>query len=1289
MMAAPTEATNKSVDASSCATSASSQPPDSAPSLSNSSQPTSADATPAGHPPHQLPTPKLSPLLAEPAAKQPQQPPPTSASASPTEGSDSDTLKQDAKKPDRLSSLKKPATFKAVSVNKTFLAAASGSQAKPREKSAASSAASTPPTTSTLPASRPRLIAKTAGSGPLPKFAAVNSGRSSMPEPAGVWNKNPPPPAAATPTVAPAAPAAAAPVDLSKLSDEELKKHGIHVASRLQSDDSKGSHNNWADIEDDDDEWAVPDSITWTDGTKTTLPSADEALLSSPLPPPASPTKPHVQTPTFSGSGSGRLSGRIPSATPYTPGGSKPGVILRHSTEKPSLVAKAPASAAPAKSPWATLPAVDRASPVAAFMSSPQQSQRTPYSQHQGYNSSATSRMPPPHDAYQPRNFDHPMDRRSGDFAAHPDYMMQRSRQATSQAYKHSSGYPPRHMPGDGPYTRNRSGSSNMGQGPDRFNHMTGISPTSPYQNPESAHHDHYGARRPSFNSGPPPFIQGRQHGHVPGRSASGDYSGPNGPLPDTADAAASVPGASNAPHHSPGDSSDQSTMAPGPRPPAFRAPQLGEAASNVVAAPAGIPEEETAEFQKKLMRERAEEAMRRRQEEERREEAAKQERLRLKLEAMGPAPERQSAKKQTPLNPAAQPSAAETPAPAPVQVPAALQARLKEQPIAENAPATAPDNAPASATSDKASNDAEPHAPKQTQVWESSGAPPPHPQVAGPPPSRDLGTASWGSGSSKTQRNVWGAPNNDRGLGNGTFITDMSGLASVPPTKGRSGPAPIGPPSTSSSAGRGPPAAWNTAAPEPEGRGIREARPPSKFQAIEKPVAVNPDHPSAILKPAWRNSAETETVAAAAAADFKRPPPDSVAGPAQPRPSRFFPTRDYQVVQPSIAYAAVAAGTASASTGPAPSAAAVAREQPAVRARSPSPPPPIAEDHPVYDGNPSQPMVSLPKPQPVVKLPPLDASALPSARPAAGPPSASGHWQDKINSLLSGHKPYHQPRRDSLEHPSPQPHHSQPAPRAAGHAAHHGPAAVHHPAPMAEPPTTMPMSTECFEEPEMGSLPSIHIPKDAPEAAWNPATAQTKPLPRRFAIIHNTSSTDPDFYEPSGQIKINLAGMPDPRFVFHACATRSSRTQSRSSAGTARSRRGNNRATPRHDQPPAAAAAASSTPATALPSSTKPQTTTTTSTSTPATDASSSPSHHRTPAPDGSATQPQNHQRDPRSSRAPPEPHDSAPATAPAAGGQRQRQGSGRGSRGGYKGRSSEWTRRDVPAAGRSQTTV
>ena len=53
-------------------------------------------------------------------------------------------------------------------------------------------------------------------------------------------------------------------VPVKEMTDEELKKtYGIHLASRLQSDDT-GKETKWAD-EDDDDDW-VPEAIEWNDG---------------------------------------------------------------------------------------------------------------------------------------------------------------------------------------------------------------------------------------------------------------------------------------------------------------------------------------------------------------------------------------------------------------------------------------------------------------------------------------------------------------------------------------------------------------------------------------------------------------------------------------------------------------------------------------------------------------------------------------------------------------------------------------------------------------------------------------------------------------------------------------------------------------------------------------------------------------------------------------------------------------------------------------------------------------
>lgn len=115
-------------------------------------------------------------------------------------GSDNEASKNDAsqlkdgeKGHARTSSaVKKPASFKAISVNKTFLntkGAASSVPPKPSDKlTPATTTTSTPSGTPT--STRPRLVAKS-GSGLVAKSSGANGGKpGSAPDPNAVWNKN-------------------------------------------------------------------------------------------------------------------------------------------------------------------------------------------------------------------------------------------------------------------------------------------------------------------------------------------------------------------------------------------------------------------------------------------------------------------------------------------------------------------------------------------------------------------------------------------------------------------------------------------------------------------------------------------------------------------------------------------------------------------------------------------------------------------------------------------------------------------------------------------------------------------------------------------------------------------------------------------------------------------------------------------------------------------------------------------------------------------------------------------
>lgn len=157
------------------------------------------------------------------------------------------------------------------------------------------------------------------------------------------------------------------------LTDEELKQqYGIHLTSRLQAD-AEGKEAKWADIDDDEDDWA-PETIEWNDGTKTTLAASDlpsaVATPSSEMPPPtdikqADATKP--VPPQF-------ISSVGPNATVLKLGASAEKQMAqkaaaektRSPLEKPSRPSPSNTTPAPppTKSPWAALPPVDKVSPI-------------------------------------------------------------------------------------------------------------------------------------------------------------------------------------------------------------------------------------------------------------------------------------------------------------------------------------------------------------------------------------------------------------------------------------------------------------------------------------------------------------------------------------------------------------------------------------------------------------------------------------------------------------------------------------------------------------------------------------------------------------------------------------------------------------------------------------------------------------------------------------------------------------------------------------------------------------
>ncbi len=162
---------------------------------------------------------------------------------------------------------------------------------------------------------------------------------------------------------------AAQPAPPKQFTDEELKQqYGIHLATRLQAD-GEGNEAKWADIDDDDSDWA-PDTIKWNDGTTITLAPAENA-----------PT-PVQESSTVSSAKDDQID--VKRGNAFVPKQSFPvgsnatvlklsssantqpkfgGLVLKGPSDKPMLVAK-PSVPTPVKSPWASLPPVEKVPPI-------------------------------------------------------------------------------------------------------------------------------------------------------------------------------------------------------------------------------------------------------------------------------------------------------------------------------------------------------------------------------------------------------------------------------------------------------------------------------------------------------------------------------------------------------------------------------------------------------------------------------------------------------------------------------------------------------------------------------------------------------------------------------------------------------------------------------------------------------------------------------------------------------------------------------------------------------------
>ncbi|ODA79720.1 hypothetical protein RJ55_05314 [Drechmeria coniospora] len=1098
-----------------------------------------------------------------------------SADASLSGGSDTDAsrtdwarLKDDDKGHGRTGGVaKKPATFKAVSVNKTFLASKSSpSSNAPKSTDRPAAGSSTPPPgSSTLSASRPRLVVKAgnAGRDSAPRFSSVvNGGKpASAPDPSVVWNKNRPP-------------------EPKKFTDEELKKYGIHMASRLNEEDAQGQ-NKWADIDDDDDDWA-PEAITWGDGTKTTLPHLDEQLTPIPDTAPVAPKPQAVEKPK---SPAPPASAASPLPKPSSSFTSGKGLILKPaSQEKPALVAKPAPPPAAAKSPWAVLPPVDRASPASADAANlargPVKGATTQLKEIAADDFNRSSwRDGQSHGARELYNshsgrYEPVSDRRASvridPYAKQPALLQRTHTVPADRPAEPSSAFQTSRTSHDVPFARRR-GSSNVSGGSGSYAQRMGKGSDGSMQSP----FDSLNTRRASLTGSTGSSVA---PGHPPATSQSQPTNQGWAPMSPTG-AGAAVP-------------QNESTSLD------------GNTESTAPVQPAMVDE---VEYQKKLMRERVELARKRRQEEEVREEAAKRERIQKKLDALGPPPDKKSDKrllskdddpKPTQIQQRQQPTVA--------RPPSQLSGEERSKPgVDSNTKKSTGQDAPAATDAISKSPKVEtgtpagpdPGRPRGQEVKRAD------PWAAGQGPRPERFT-SWAAGASPPLRNVWGSPDNDRGLGNGTFDSDLGLVpgATVTSAPGHKGPAPIAPPNNRRAPSNGPAQMQMQAQTQaPIGpHGSRYAATGSELaskwvaavvdndkkmaaarlaeragrdrQLAEQGMPLEDVQPS--IKDTWRPvhlpGDGTRRTAAAVEVHSHQPrswkapeekfasgrapveeaplsansgvigsgkslmlPQAGSGAPSQSRPSRFFPSKDGRQET----------GAAAEPTRPA----------------SPSPPPPTMEGHPAYEGNVANPHVSFPKPQPVVKLPPAargsqappqhaapvgwspryagkDSARVPPVHGQAPYPEGDnprGSWQDRFDNLLnrvgkagmSKQIGVDAASRSMLDHVT----HDDLATVSLPNAIPGTRAAANH-----QHSVSKPMAEECFEEQEMGSLPQIRLPHRAPEAAWQPAVAQAKSLPKRF---HVQASIMEPFYIGSevgggNAVRILFPGMADARIV-------------------------------------------------------------------------------------------------------------------------------------------------------------
>ncbi|RAL05119.1 uncharacterized protein BO80DRAFT_431651 [Aspergillus ibericus CBS 121593] len=1118
---------------------------------------------------------------------------------------------------------KKPASFKPVSFAKFSVPKAPGTPpiTKASEKAPL---ISTTPLGTPPPSSRPRLVVKTTSSlrdslSKLGAGAAKPGGTG--PDPNQVWNKNRP--VQQTPP--------------KHLTDEELKQqYGIHMTSRIQ-EDGGGSEAKWADIDDDEDDWA-PETIEWTDGTKTNLAHPE------PAPPVPVPSQDKVTTdfkkdfpPVEQAAAIKEPPKFVPK--PTTSIGPNPTVLrlganAERQAKSASIAAKGPNDKSPllstspapppVKSPWAPLPPVEKISPVIPPIQV-QPPVRAPVREPH-VNDGPGGPLPPKEIAaddfnrswremqsgtrelYNSRSgrYEPAPDTRKGPWRAEPNHrtpaLLQRPPhgEPTGPAEPSPAFQTHRSSGQDGMHWTRRRTSSNVSGGSGSFGRRMSIG-------------------RPDMTQ---KVFESRRGSQVNGMIES---SIPTRDLPLSNDASLREPSPSR---HGPGpwpprgatNVQDRMTSAPGgiPQPPPVQAIEEQITAPQELQESPQAPQEDPVAMQERIMKEKRLEARQRRLEQEEREEAAKRERIRQKLEALGPAPEKPKSRRKESLDAGkpeasiAQPTAqaAHSPPKPPVPEPSGEPKQYgmmkvhhpdtvkklveRERSATDKASAVAPVRRAPSPAREAKQESVMPNGSQQPgdlQAPSSDQLPESKVDEQSPQWRGNLNTTStylpWSPNpkfvapAPPAISNPWKPLSNDKTLGNGIFEQGLGGFpgrdislrshlgldqppmapgaphfsaptrspqenASISPLPSPEirhvsydainpmlRPGPIGPPSSHRqhenrvAAGT---AAWNNF------HAVAAKREAEENEKLRNEYNTMREGPSALpvtFNETWRQvrtgdqAGQRQVVAISRTSDSTAPLANPLPGfdhpvgslpfaetPARPlgsvpaRSSRFFPQAMENPRKPAT--------------------------DEGDYFRSPSPPPPEEmSSHPVYTGDSNRPLVHLPAPKPIVKLPPKVVAPPPppptfASMVAAPPPAAPAtSWQEKINTLF-GKKTVPE-KRNALAVTSATKEPLDVQLHIASVSVSLPCNGEYHVGDGEVTAKQVEEAEEIFEDREVGSLPVVRVPTRAPPAAWQAARAPSQSRLRSKHLksmqVHSVEPFIVGFHDrdPSGSVRVSI----------------------------------------------------------------------------------------------------------------------------------------------------------------------